>query len=229
MATLSELVGIIAEVEGLDHANVNLIAREAREAGLIRTGGRGLSAAKMDFSDAANLLIAVNVSSIVRDVPETTMSYRKLKGWEGYAYYLPGRERWLPGRKGYLPGGKPLDDTFGTVLEEVIEAFAKKELPARLAGVRVRPEIRQAFSERRATLRLTFFKPITKVTLRIEGKRIGAPDPPSLNLIFGSSLAGGKERIDRSEETTIGTETIRAVAESLVSPPDDSSTVALPT
>ena len=67
MATLTELVETIAEAEGLDPTSVGLIARYIREAGLITTGGRGPSAARMDFSDAAHLLIGVNATKAAQD------------------------------------------------------------------------------------------------------------------------------------------------------------------
>jgi hypothetical protein len=81
MATLGELVEIIARYEGLDPATVRLIARHVREAGLITTGGRGPSAAQMNFADAANLLIAVNASVVAREAPEIVREYRRLKAW----------------------------------------------------------------------------------------------------------------------------------------------------
>ena len=49
MATLSALVDTIAAVEGIDPATVTLVARHIREARLIRTGGRGPSAAAFVF------------------------------------------------------------------------------------------------------------------------------------------------------------------------------------
>ena len=55
MAILSELVTTVAKVSGMDQATVALIARHAREAGLIAMSGRGPSAASMGPTDAANL------------------------------------------------------------------------------------------------------------------------------------------------------------------------------
>src|SRR4051794_11597802 len=84
MATLSELVEILARVEGIEPATVGLVARNLREAGLITTRGRGLSAANMSFRDAANLLIAVNATVSAREAPETLRNYRRLEiGWDG--------------------------------------------------------------------------------------------------------------------------------------------------
>jgi hypothetical protein len=63
------LVKTVARLEGIDPATVALVARTVREAGLIATGGRGASAAKMDVKDATNLLIGVNASDMARDAP----------------------------------------------------------------------------------------------------------------------------------------------------------------
>jgi hypothetical protein len=76
MATLSQLVDVVAAVEGLDRERVGAIARAVREAGLITTHGRGTSAAHMDPADAANLLIAVNAAETARSAPEIVRRYR---------------------------------------------------------------------------------------------------------------------------------------------------------
>jgi hypothetical protein len=76
MATLSQLVGIIATVEGLDRERVGAIARAVREAELIATHGRGTSAAHMGEAYAANLLIAVNAAETARIAPEIVRRYR---------------------------------------------------------------------------------------------------------------------------------------------------------
>ncbi|MGU3389031.1 hypothetical protein ACLBYG_31380 [Methylobacterium sp. D53M] len=65
MAFFNDLVRVIAEVQGLDEMTVRGIGLNVRDAGHIRKGGRGLSAAKMSPKDAASLLIgtcATNMS-----------------------------------------------------------------------------------------------------------------------------------------------------------------------
>src|SRR5262245_1968147 len=79
MATLSDLVEVLAAVEGLDRSSVALNARLVREAGFIKTGGRGGSAAKMSVTDAANLIIAVNASKAVADSAKTVATYGALR------------------------------------------------------------------------------------------------------------------------------------------------------
>src|SRR5215472_8031770 len=88
MAKLSDLVEVVSSVEGVDPATVNLIAREVREAGLIKTGGRGTSAARMDFGDAAALLIAVNVTTIVREAALSVRRYSRLEAREELGAYV---------------------------------------------------------------------------------------------------------------------------------------------
>jgi hypothetical protein len=60
MARLSDLVQIVADATGETTASVTVIARSLREAGLIATGGRGRSAARMTSRDLASLLLAVS-------------------------------------------------------------------------------------------------------------------------------------------------------------------------
>lgn len=78
MAVISDLVRVIAEIEGLEENFVSVYARAAREAGFITHQGRGRNAARMVARDAANLLISVNASSLAKYVPETIVEYSKL-------------------------------------------------------------------------------------------------------------------------------------------------------
>lgn len=78
MAFLSDLVREVAKVEGIEEVSVGIFARHAREAGLIRQGGRGKSAAKMNLSDAANLLMAVNGCGLAKDIAENVPKIRAL-------------------------------------------------------------------------------------------------------------------------------------------------------
>lgn len=58
MARLPGLVDALAEVDHRGHASLNYIARLARDGGLITSTKRGAGAAKMDYQDAAALLMA---------------------------------------------------------------------------------------------------------------------------------------------------------------------------
>lgn len=59
MAQLHDLVDALADIGALTHTQINYVARRVREAGLIRTGGRGRGGATMTPSDAAALLLGL--------------------------------------------------------------------------------------------------------------------------------------------------------------------------
>ena len=107
---MSELVEIVAMVEGMDPSRVALIARNVREAGLITTGGRGPSAGKMTNTDAANLLIAVNTAETVSEAAGAVRRYRRL---EAFGHESHRRFK------------------FGDCLEQLIHSASIKALPER--------------------------------------------------------------------------------------------------
>lgn len=199
MAILSSLAEAIAEIEGIDYASVIMIARTVREGGLIRTGGRGTSAAHMQVTDAANLLIAVNVSPRLRSAVETVKTYRDLAG------EVPFDEPWVPSTMRF---------TFGTALESLIEVIADRTFPSEFLGCPVPESVRKAFGENELTLRLTFYKPEPVATLGIRHGQVG----PGLRFYFRKvgKEKGRRHRLgDRSESVSIGLPTIQAVAELL--------------
>lgn len=79
MASIAELVRVVANVEGFEENFVSVYARSAREAGLISHHGRGRNAARMTPTDAAHLLIAVNASPLAKEVPEVIARYGELR------------------------------------------------------------------------------------------------------------------------------------------------------
>jgi hypothetical protein len=235
-------VEIVARVEALDQATVSLIARAAREAGLIKTGGRGLSAAKMSFSDAANLLIAVNVSSVVREAPELVATYRDLEGWDVESDPQGDYRDFTSWELGAhfsevfaTPKGRAVG-TFGRVFESLLAAFSSRELPHQSWCASASAEFRQAFSKQRgAQFQLTFFKPQPRVDIRMMLAELGplrdgypVYKPPLLHLVFKGTLpkSGRKERTDRIELTRIGTFALSVVAISLTSPLTASNIIA---
>lgn len=198
MASLKALVDVVAEVEHLDPATVSLIAREVREAGLIKTGGRGTSAAQMSFTDAANLLIAVNTSSIVREAPRAIKLYRNLQHRD---------ENW------------ELWTNFGDALERLLEATAEEDMLERFLGGYFEDPTQFSF----ISLQLTFFKPYPSIQLSIKTHSVVSNDlRPRLRKIeetkslfntrFDPAAASAHRPCDRSEETTIGLVTIQTVA-----------------
>jgi hypothetical protein len=85
MAFFNDLVRVIAEVQGLDEMTVRGIGLNVRDAGHIRKGGRGLSAAKMNEKDAASFLIgacATNVSKLAGEAVGTfyNASFKNARG-----------------------------------------------------------------------------------------------------------------------------------------------------
>jgi hypothetical protein len=92
MATLTQLIEVVAAMEGIGRERVAAIARAVREDGLIATHGRGPSAARMTERDAANLLIAANVADIARSAPESVRRYRALMAASGNRTGEFGRE-----------------------------------------------------------------------------------------------------------------------------------------
>lgn len=85
MATLSELVKVIAAAQGLDENQVLWIARYLREDGLIAKGGRGRGGARMGVADAANLLIGVNAPSGAKQSADLVRFFSEMPLWEDYA------------------------------------------------------------------------------------------------------------------------------------------------
>lgn len=78
MATPGDLKRVVADVLGVPEPTVTVHDRNLAEAGLRSKGGRGRSAAQMTPEDAANLLIAVAGSSLVKDTVVTVREYSEL-------------------------------------------------------------------------------------------------------------------------------------------------------
>ncbi|MGY0790084.1 hypothetical protein ACW7BJ_11965 [Azospirillum argentinense] len=69
MATIGEMATALAAVTGVSEATVAQVSRILRDAGMITSGGRGRSAAKMTADDCANLLIAVMITDQAKNAP----------------------------------------------------------------------------------------------------------------------------------------------------------------
>lgn len=187
MALLSDLVRIVAAVEGLEEVSVGIFASHAREAGLISQGGRGRSAAKMTIVDAANLLIAVNGCQFAKDVPAMTPIFRALKPSEA--------------PKETAVGIAKEGATFGEDLELLLSKFLKQE------GERQRADPPgQTF--------IRFLRPQNKVEIEMRPgfgrsyreEKVTYGVDPQYDLLLAP---------DRWDETVISDVTLRRVAESL--------------
>jgi hypothetical protein len=195
MALLSELVKIVAEVEGLDEVSVGIFARQAREAGHIKQGGRGRSAAKMDTEDAANLLIAVNACALAKDVATGVSTYRSLLVMrQSYT----NEENHLLSEVGLFQPGATLGDDLGRVIAMYRD-----------------PDQRKIFSEFGAgAVAAEFVRPVhtARITVHLHDKR-------GRGLAFAHSYWPPKPSSagtgDRQDQTTISSRTLIAVAEAL--------------
>jgi hypothetical protein len=218
MATLSELVNTIANVEGVDPAGVSLIARGVREAGLITTGGRGPSAAKMTATDAANLLIAINATTSVRAASQIVHSYRELEANVG--------EQIKPKPK------------LGEAIEHLLEAVLNRSLPGRYISSVIPEPILEEFRKEHVRIELLFHKPFPAAELTIAvcdpKKDIGyigglhpgeigfdllSKNATRIEFKFNSPTTSNQSKRvsggDRKDTTSIGYPTLRAVVELL--------------
>jgi hypothetical protein len=86
MATPGQLVQTMAEALGVPAATVSQYDRVLAESGLRSKGGRGLSAARVTATDAANLLIAIMASPIsgasIKEAAEICKLYGALRASE---------------------------------------------------------------------------------------------------------------------------------------------------
>jgi hypothetical protein len=215
MATLSDLVAVTAKVEGLDPGSVALYARHMREAGLIKTSGRGTSAAVMGLLDAANLLIGVNTAKSAPEAPRAIRQFRDLHAYEFRSETDP----------------RPDSDwgALGDAIEQLIMASGIGRIPEPFFGT-LNLDLQEAFSKGDLHIELTFNT--TKVSAAIKiwllpGKDAVDPDAPErwvaraqpeISLLFSSPKPRGPPRAkkqgrtaDRTEEVTIGYMTFRAV------------------
>ncbi len=189
MATLSQLVTAIATAEGIDAERVAAIGRAIREDGLIRTSGRGTSAAQMEEGDAANLLIATNTADTARTASAAVKEYRKLQA-------------------------KRRPNLFGSELEELISAAKRKCLAdyitkmVALLGTRGHRLGKRPFPNGEYRFEIEFEKPVPSVLLGI-----WVQDGPRDYIdFFDRRHAANEASGDRRERTRITQRTILAVA-----------------
>ncbi|TYO65751.1 hypothetical protein FXV83_15150 [Bradyrhizobium hipponense] len=169
------------------------IGRAIREAGLIRTSGRGTSAAQMDERDAVNLLIGVNVADTARSAPGAVAQYRAL-----------------------LAKRRNRTSEFGGELEELLSA-AKRECLAdyvmktvTLLGAQGHVLGRKRFTNEAYRFEIEFGKPLPSVVLGIWG-----PNRQNAYIDFFGRQPIDEVHGDRKERTRITERTIRAVADVL--------------
>ena len=192
MTTLSQLVTAISTVEGIDAERVAAIARSVRENGLIRTSGRGTSAAQMSEQDAANLLIATNTAETARAAPAAVLEYRALQARRGKT-----------------------EREFGSALEELISAAKRESLADYVTNMITLLGTGGHLGKRRYPNEayefvITFNKPMPYVYLHV-GVSNHQPD----FIVFTDRREPRMKAGDWFENTNITHRTILAVADAL--------------
>jgi hypothetical protein len=205
MATLSELAAVIAEVEGVDHATVTWIGRSLREAKLVAKRGRGPSAAQMGWSDASNMLIAVNATRNTAEAVRAASAYRRFRPDE-HQFQNPEMNR---------------DFTLGEAIEQLLLAAGTSKPPTPFLGTTDYYDLLEAFETGEAHVELRFRTSTPSALLRIaEPLDEARPEvrAPSLLVVHFSPRkvrdppeARQDRSGDRLEETTIGFRTLREV------------------
>ena len=220
MATLTELVETIAEVEDMDPATVGLMARYIREDGLITMRGRGPSAAKMSLTDAANLLIGVNATSSAANVARSVRTYRKLHA----SQFLSASDEHPVLMLG----------TLGEAIEQLLYGAGRGELPEPFLGQELDWDFQEAFSRGDVHVELGFQRPrpaarlamLNRAEFDLPRREVNEPSvleqwitltTAQVKMAFlppvprGPPSAKKKRTGDRNEETAIGYPTLRAV------------------
>jgi hypothetical protein len=191
MATLSQLVTAIATVEGIDEERVAAIARAVREHGLIRTSGRGTSAAQMSEPDAANLLIATNTADTARAAAAAVLQYRALQARRD---------------KRASEFGSELEELISAAKQEVLADYVTKMIA--LVGTRRHPLGKRRYPNEAYEFRITVEKPIPSVFVEIGASYVR----PDIILFSDRREPRIKAGGDRKESTVITKRTILAVA-----------------
>ncbi|WP_441256202.1 hypothetical protein AB7Z32_10250 [Bradyrhizobium sp. 482_C4_N1_1] len=191
MATLSQLVTAIADAEGIDAERVTAIARAIREERLVKTSGRGTSAAQMSEPDAANLLIAVNTADTARAAPAAVKEYRALQTRRGSGQF-----------------GDALEGLISAAKQEVLADYITKTVA--LLGTRGHVLGRRRFPNETYRIEIEFEKPVPSVSVLFGvGLQSGRWDHIDFRDRWQpTSEAHG----DRRERTMITSRTILAVA-----------------
>lgn len=136
--TPGQLVTTVAEVTGVPRPTVSVIDRQLSEAGLRSKGGRGLSAAAMTPTDAANLLIAVSVARSDLSGVDAAAKYRG-GVFQSYAHDMEGEFPRPPGNWSLDWGPRPVFDlkpyhSFGDLLDHLVALSMQGELINRLVA-----------------------------------------------------------------------------------------------
>lgn len=214
MAVISDLVRVVAEVEGLEENFVSVYARAAREAGYISHHGRGRNAARMTARDAACLLIAVNASTLAKNVPATIAEYSRLITKHDQEHGLGEQLGSYLAREGVL---------FINALSFLLSCDDQGRLQADQMLEKVRDtDFTQLAPHLRSNLQVEFEGPQPRARIKVTSMKsssIGRSPAFVKNAdlwYFADHTIGSEIRVgDRTQTTTIRTNTIIAVAQVL--------------
>lgn len=212
LATLNQLVDLVARVSGLERERVYTYGRFIRESGLIATSGRGTSAAQMTRRDAANLLIGINGSATAKGAPDRIELYRGMTDLStGTTEFGPELESLLSlaSSNGLGPYAMSL---FGRGAQGFLDEAVAKQ------AVRTAP----------LSLKIEFGMPFPSASLRINQPSIPEPEPGWTKPVFSVEFMVDEHRqgplshddlTDREVRITLTERTILAVGALLQNTP----------
>lgn len=212
MATLSSLVEAIARIEGVDPLQVGWIARQLREAELIRKGGRGRGGARMQPDDAVNLLIGVNATGSPKEAVAAVAIYRSLI-WRSDEK-LQGRD-WEADREDPFKAVFRVGVTFAEALEKILLMAVPVFKPI--------SELEEALNREDVELHIEFIRPRPSVSISIFNYEEPAHDedtPHGFVLEHGVFVPRTKSESliqDRTDRVRITERTILGVGRALAS------------
>lgn len=154
MATPGQLVDAIAAATGVPRPTVADYDRRLAESGLRKSGGRGLSAAKMGPEDAAALLLALlSGEGGSRTVPAVKRLWALLPDAAAKpTYSMTFRQEWLA-----APVIDPAAKTAGEVLTSLLATAAAGHLTHRLTLAGGEPGVLVSHIARSSDLRISIF------------------------------------------------------------------------
>lgn len=206
MASPGELVQCIARALGVPENQVTQHDRNLAVAGLRTVGGRGRSAARMSPRDAANLLIGVAASSMVKDTVETVMEYGS----------LPVRGGSVSKKVGRLNSSSVISQSPDWKLP--LPALQRLPLEGHTLGDALAALIEDAAGAGIASLKaeVMFYSPVAHASLRLdtgdgsENKQYSAQVSEVEDLVFWRPRAM-KDSGDLSQVRSFSGKTIRAL------------------
>lgn len=217
MAFFKDLAQVIARVEGMDEMTVIGIGQYLRDAGLIKKGGRGLSAARMTPSDAANLLIAVNATSVAKNAVEVVRQFSGLHAVQDGFEITPRAQRYSGEEFEQIKSKIGEAKTFNEFLPQLISLF--------VPDTSGKSMFEAVFPNGITVTRLEFARPMPVALFRVEKfgmHQYAAKDFPdtyvALRFILSAEDMGpyiGPDASDKFEKTSIGRKTLDAVGQVL--------------